>query len=86
MISLVIGPCGIPGCCAMQTVAFIVLCFLGAWLLLYLDHRAKFVELFSNIPGLIFAMMISGFLLLIVYKVLGLAFHPKAPCLNRLPG
>jgi hypothetical protein len=59
----------------MQTIAFIIVCFFGAWLLLYLDHRAKFVELFENIGGLIFAMIIAGFFLLILYGILRFVFH-----------
>ena len=57
----------------MQTVAFIVVCFLGAWGLAYLDHRATFTEMFQDI-GTLWLMMIAGFLLFVVYGVLKLVF------------
>ena len=60
----------------MQTVMFVVVCFLGAWLLAYLDHRAKFIELFFDIPGLIFLMFMAGGVLYLLYGLLKLAFEP----------
>jgi hypothetical protein len=59
----------------MQTVALVLLSFFGAWLLLYLDHRAKFVELFFDIPGLLFGMMVAFIILYLVWSILNLAFQ-----------
>jgi hypothetical protein len=54
----------------------IILCFLGAWLLLYLDHRAKFHEVIVDIPGLLFAMIIAGGALAVLYELLKFVFEP----------
>lgn len=43
----------------MHIVVSIAICFLAAWLILWLDHRATFIELFTDIPGLLFAMALS---------------------------
>jgi hypothetical protein len=67
----------------MQTVAFIIVCFLGAWLLAYLDHRAKFVELFWDVPGLIFAMIIAGFFLLCVLGMADAALGHKEDAIRE---
>ena len=60
----------------MHTVIFIIVCLLMTWLLLYLDHRAKFHELFLDIPGLIFGMLVSVAILSLVYGILKYVFEP----------
>jgi len=58
----------------MRLVVGIVLCLLVSWLLLYLDHRAKFHQIFP--PGLVFAIMISCFILYVLHGILKLVFEP----------
>jgi hypothetical protein len=45
------------------------------WLMLYIDHRAKFYEIFFDIPGLIFGMLISFIILSVLYGILKFAFE-----------
>lgn len=59
----------------MQTTIVLVLCFLGAWLIAYLDHKAKFVELFFDLPGLLFGMMVAFVALFLLYGVLRIGFE-----------
>ena len=61
----------------MHVIVAIILCLLMTWLLLYLDHRAKFHEIFFDIPGLIFGMLISAFILSVIYGILKYAFEPS---------
>jgi len=61
----------------MQITALIIVCFLGAWLMAYLDHRAKFTDLFSDIGGLIFGMFMVLMILAVAYAVLKFLFEPS---------
>jgi hypothetical protein len=62
----------------MQIAALIIVCFLGAWLLLYLDHRASFFDLFTDPIGLLFAMFVAFAILFLIYGILKLAFEPSS--------
>jgi hypothetical protein len=61
----------------MSLAILIIVCFLGTWLLAYLDHRAKFIQLFFDIPGLIFGMLLTFIILDLLYHVLKLIFEPS---------
>jgi len=56
---------------------FLVLCFLTAWLIAYLDHRARFADLISDVPNLIVGMLFSAGILGILYSLLKATFEPN---------
>jgi len=58
----------------MHIAALIIVCLLGAWLIAYLDHRSKFLELFFDVPGLIFGMLIALVALFFLHHILNFAF------------
>ena len=62
----------------MHTFFVIVILFLGAWLMAYLDHRAKFLDLFQDIGGLIFGMLMVGIILMLAYALLKFVFEPSS--------
>lgn len=59
----------------MYFIAGLVVCFLGAWFLAYRDHGASFIEMFVDIPGLLFGMALSAFLLGTLYGILKYVFE-----------
>jgi len=60
----------------MQTVIVLVLCFLGAWLIANLNHKAKFIELFTDLPQLLIGMLVAFVALFLLYGILRLGFEP----------
>jgi hypothetical protein len=58
----------------MRVVAFIIMCFLVAWLMAYLDHRAKLIELVVDFESLIVGMLIGAFILYALYGILRCVF------------
>jgi hypothetical protein len=58
----------------MRIVALIIMCFLVAWLMAYLDHRAKFIELVVDFESLIIGMVIGAFILYALYGMLRYVF------------
>ena len=58
----------------MRVIAGFIFLFLGAWLIAFFDHKAKFIEMFFDIPGLIFGMLISALVLSFLYEVLNYVF------------
>jgi hypothetical protein len=58
----------------MHVAAFIVVCILAAWLIAYLDHRAKFLELLLDPSGLIFGTLLSAMILYVIYAALKYSF------------
>jgi hypothetical protein len=59
----------------MQIAALIIVSFLGAWLFAYLDHHANFLDLFKDIGGLIFGMLMVAIMLSVAYGLLKLLFE-----------
>lgn len=58
----------------MRIVSLIILSFFGAWLIKHLDDRSTFVQLFYDIPGLVFGMLLSAMILAVVYGLLRMVF------------
>jgi hypothetical protein len=55
--------------------ATITICFVGGWLLAYMDSRVKFVEYVTDFRHLIPRMIFGGFFLFLVYEVLKSLFE-----------
>lgn len=58
----------------MRIIGLIIFSFLVTWLIKCLDDRSTFVQLFYDIPGLVFGMIMSATILFAVYGLLRMVF------------
>lgn len=58
----------------MRFVVLILLSFLVAWLIAYLDHRATLLQFILDWESLVVGMLVSAGILYLVYYTLGIGF------------